>query len=280
MHLNKKLYHFFCDKAWKLTEDWYEKLDKSDPRGVYASNDLTVIQAVKQQNNEFHLKFCEVFNKEESIFFHEFEKWIVQVAQDESHLATPLQFILAEFFRTQIQYLDLVKDFVKEHEGEYSLEELEAWNRIIVKTMNDVIVWFTEEYNNHSQKRLLAQQELIMELSTPIISLNQDVALLPLIGDIDTARAKFMLEYTLQQCAKLGVNKLFLDLSGVAIIDTMVAHQLFQLIGALKLIGVETILSGLRPEIAQTAVQLGLKFDEITIRSTLSKAIRSLNLTV
>lgn len=280
MHLNKDLYQFFCDKSWDLTEEWFANLDQSESAGVYTSTDPKVIETVKKQNNEFHRKFCEVFNKEEEPFYADFEKWIIEVAQDESHLVTPLHNILREFFRTQEQYLDIIQAFVSEHVGEYSTEEITAWNRIIIKTMSDVITWFTEEYNNHSQKRLQSQQELIMELSTPIISLNEDVALLPLVGDIDTARAKFMLEHTLQQCAQLGVNRLFLDLSGVAIIDTMVAHQLFQLISALKLIGVETILSGLRPEISQTAVQLGLSFENITISSTLSKAIRTLNLSI
>lgn len=280
MHINKDLYQYFCDQSWKLTEDWYEKLEKNGSRGVYASMDPQVIETVKKQNNEFHQKFCEVFNKEEEAFYADFEKWIVEVAQDEGHLVTPLHSILKEFFRTQEQYLDIIQGFNNEHEGEYSKDDLTSWNRIVIKTMSNVITWFTEEYTNHAQKRLQAQQELIMELSTPIISLNKDVALLPLVGDIDTARAKFMLEHTLEQCAHLGVNRLFLDLSGVAIIDTMVAHQLFQLISALKLIGVETILSGLRPEIAQTAVQLGLSFENITIRSTLSNAIRNLNLSV
>lgn len=280
MHRNKELYDYFCEKSWQLTEDWYQNLDKIEQDGVYISVDPKVIETVKKQNNEFHLKFCEVFNKEETEFYADFEKWIVSVAQDENHLATHLHAILKEFFRTQEQYLKLVQDFLEEHNGEFSQKEVDQWNSVITKTMSEVIVWFTEEYNNHSQKRLKAQQELIIELSSPIISLNEDIALLPLVGDIDTARAKFMLEHTLEQCAELGVNRLFLDLSGVAIIDTMVAHQLFQLISALKLIGVETILSGLRPEIAQTAVQLGLPFENITIRSTLSHVIRNINISV
>lgn len=71
------------------------------------------------------------------------------------------------------------------------------------------------------------------------------------------------------------VTQLYIDLSGVAVIDTMVAHQLFSLIEALRLIGVSSTLSGIRPEIAQTAVQLGLSFEDISLRSTLASAIAS-----
>ena len=71
---------------------------------------------------------------------------------------------------------------------------------------------------------------------------------------------------------------MLLDLSGVVIIDTMVAHQIFQLIEALSLIGVKTDLSGIRPEVAQTAIQLGLKFDNISVNSSLANAIKLANI--
>lgn len=280
MHRNKEIYQFFLEKTWHLTEEWYEDLDKTDGSGVYASKDSTIINSVKKKNYEFHQHFCEVFIEEETNFFIDLEKWIVKVAQDEDHLKTPLQFIIREFFRTQEQYLNLIRDFTEIHKDKYSRSEIDSWCRIVTKTFSEVIIWFTEEYNNHSQKRLQTQQELIMKLSSPVISLNYDVAILPLVGEIDFTRAKFMLESTLEQCAKLGVNKLLLDLSGVAKMDTIVAHQLFQLVEALSLIGVKTTLSGVRPEIAQTAVKLGLTLDNVSIKSTLFKAINSINLKI
>ncbi|MBT2690208.1 STAS domain-containing protein [Bacillus sp. ISL-47] len=278
MHRNKDLYQFLLEKTRQLTEEWYKNLEKGDNAGIYSSNDPAIIESVKQQNYEFHQKFCEVFNKDEESFFNDFEKWIVKVAQDEGHLSTPLQSILREFFTTQEQYLNLIDEFTETNKGQFDCSQVTTWRRIVVKSFSEVVTWFTEEYNNHSQKRLEAQQDLIRELSSPVISLTQDIALLPLVGDIDTARAKSMLENTLQQCNKLGVNQLFMDLSGVVMIDTMVAHQLFQLIEALSLIGVKTTISGLRPEIAQTAVQLGLSFDHVSIKSTLSSSIKSASL--
>ncbi len=109
-----------------------------------------------------------------------------------------------------------------------------------------------------------------------MIKLNDQTALLPLVGNIEPTRAEYILESALEQCVEKGVSQLFIDLSGVVLIDTMVAHQLFNLMDALQLIGVKPILSGLRPEIAQTAVQLGLKFDNLTITSTLSQALNRL----
>ncbi|EWG13021.1 STAS domain-containing protein [Cytobacillus firmus] len=278
MHRNHYLYQFFLKKTWDLTEEWYKNVNKEESGGVYTSEDPAVIEKVKKQNYEFHKQFSEVFHKEEEAFFNDLEAWIVKVAQDDEHLRTPLEMILQEFFNTQEQYLNLLEQFVETNQGQYDEEQIALWRRMIIRTIGEVVTWFTEEYNNHSQKRLQAQQALILELSSPVISLTEDIALLPLVGDIDTARAKIMLENTLQQCNKLGVSQLFLDLSGVVMIDTMVAHQLFQLIEALSLIGVKTTISGLRPEIAQTAVQLGLSFDHVSIKSTLSSAIKSANI--
>lgn len=76
------------------------------------------------------------------------------------------------------------------------------------------------------------------------------------------------------QCREQKSEKLFIDLSGIAIIDTVVAHQIFQVISGLKIIGIETALSGISPEIAQTAVQLGVNFKNIKVYNTLAQAMK------
>ncbi len=276
MHRNEDLHEYLVDKTWQLTEDWYASLDKSDPKGVYSSTNPNVIRTIKQQNHDFHEHFCKIFIMDEDQFSHEFEQWILSIAQDEEHLSTPVHFILREFFNTQEQYLDLVGKFTGENEGKYTQEQINTWNRLIIKAFSKVMTWFTQENHKFSEARLKASQEMINELSSPVISLNNNAALLPLVGDIDTARAKFILEHTLLECNEKKVNHLFIDLSGVVMIDTMVAHQIFQLIETLTLIGVKSTLSGIRPEIAQTAVQLGISFDRISVTSTLERAINSL----
>ncbi|MGV3465014.1 MAG: STAS domain-containing protein [Heyndrickxia sp.] len=279
MHRNKDLHSFLLTKATTLTEEWYNSLDKSDPSGVYSSENPDVINDLKKQNYEFHLHLCEVFVKEETIFLEDFQKWIQTIAQDQHHLNTPIQFIIREFFRVRELYLTFIKEFVAIHEGEFTNEMIDRWNGIIIKAFDKVILSFVEEHQYYGEQRLIAQQELIQELSCPVIALYNNMAMLPLIGEVDTRRAKFMIDNTLKQCAKIGVELLVIDLSGVVMIDTMVAQQIFSLITALRLIGVKTILSGIRPEIAQTAVQLGLDFQNIETYSTLNQALSSITLT-
>ncbi|MED3786025.1 STAS domain-containing protein [Peribacillus frigoritolerans] len=276
MHVNKELYAFLLGVAAQLTEDWYASLNKSDSTGVYSSTDPKVIKKLKQQNNEFHLRFFQVFDTEEREFFKQLGDWIEAIGQDEQHLNTPIYFILREFFRTQEQYLGYIDRFVKLHGDQYTQEEINSWYRIVVKVISEVMERFTEANHRYANKIMKAQQATIDELSTPVISLKDNTALLPLIGDIDTTRGMSLLENTLQKCAEKNVTRLFIDLSGVHSIDSGSAHQLSQLIESLHLIGIQTTLSGLRPEIAMTAVKLQLPFDKVTIKSTLAQAISTI----
>lgn len=97
---------------------------------------------------------------------------------------------------------------------------------------------------------------------------------MPLIGNLDTERAKILLEETTSTALKLNLEKLIIDISGVYIVDTMVADQIFKLIAALKLLGVETILTGVRPEVAQTMIGLGIDFSGIKVATNVERALK------
>ncbi|MFP3728258.1 STAS domain-containing protein [Priestia filamentosa] len=275
MHRNNQLYHFLLERARLLTEQWYEALDKDDSSGVYASEDPEVVEMVKKQNYEFHVRFCRVFDEScsEEEFLSSFEEWICKTSGEQEHQHTPTHLILREFFNNQEQYLEYVSEFVEASHEDYSPETINRWNRKIIDNFNHVMLAFAEQSHKYAEERLAVQKEMIHELSSPIISLSEDLALLPLVGDIDTDRAQKVMENTLQQCSDRRVKHLLIDLSGVLIIDTMVAHQIFQLIQALKLIGVTCTLSGIRPEIAQTAIQIGIDFDDLSVVSNIHQAL-------
>jgi rsbT co-antagonist protein RsbR len=273
MHRNKDLHTFLLSKARQLTENWYNSIEKSNAAGVYSSNDPKVIEDLKNQNFKFHQLFCEVFILDKETLFKRLDEWVLTIAEDKEHLETPTHIIIQEFMRVRKQYLEFVNEYAQTHQEEDVSDHLILWENVVIESFDRVIVRFVELQNEVVEKQLQSQQQIIHELSTPLISLNEDTALVPLIGNIDPVRAKLILENTLEQCVRQEVSYLFIDLSGVVMIDTMVAHQLFHLIEALELIGVKPILSGLRPEIAQTAVQLGLNFDNLTITSTLAQAI-------
>ena len=241
---------------------------------MYASTDPKVIDKLKNQNFRFHEKLIGVFVREEKSFFEEFDEWIVEIASDSEHLQTPTHIIFKEFLKVQDQYLEMLRNYSIENKGKYTTEEIFTWGQLVIKAFGKVTSRFVEEHDALALKRLTSQQAVINELSAPVIRLHNGIGLLPVVGDIDTQRAKYLLENTLMECGSKKITHLYVDLSGVTMIDTMVAMQIFQLIDALKIVGVATTLSGVRPEIAMTAVQLGVNFSDIQITGNLSQALK------
>ena len=96
---------------------------------------------------------------------------------------------------------------------------------------------------------------------------------MPVIGEIDTTRARSLLEDVPYKCVEVGINKLFIDISSVTFMDTMVANEMFHLIDVLQLLGIKTSLSGIRPEVAQASIQLGVDFGNISTFSSLKQAL-------
>ncbi|KMM39377.1 STAS domain-containing protein [Guptibacillus hwajinpoensis] len=272
MQRNKQLHEFLLNRAEQLTEEWYESLDKTGS-GVYASTDPNVIRNLKAQNFEFHQHLCKIFVMEKEAFFKEFDEWVIEIGRDPEHLNTPTHLIMREFLRVREQYMGFIKEYVDSLSAPPSQELIDVWKYAVIEAIDVVMTRVVEEKTNHLNERIEEQQQTINDLSSPLIDLPEGKALLPLVGDIDSDRASAILENTLEGCTTKKVDHLFIDLSGVYLVDTLVAQQIFQLINGLKLIGVTTTLSGLRPEIAQTAVQLGIDFGGINITSNLAGAI-------
>lgn len=121
-------------------------------------------------------------------------------------------------------------------------------------------------------KRLLQRE--VMELSTPVISVWDRILALPVIGTVDSDRAQRMTESLLQAILDREAETVIIDISGVAVMDTLVAQHLIKTVQAARLMGARTIISGIRPETAQTLVHLGVNWQETKTRNTLRDALR------
>lgn len=270
---DQDLFEHLSKRTWEMTEEWYSSLDKSKA-GVYGSTDPEKVALLKKQNHEFHLRFCAMFEKENPDFAADFQDWIETIAKDDAHLDTPIVEVIGEFFRTQQQYLEEIGAYALSYKEQVSTEKLMEWTGAIVQTIGKIIVEFTDKNSKAAEKRMNSQQQMIVEMSAPVILLAKKTGMLPLIGEITPHRAEIMFEKALAQSSKHDLEKLFIDLSGVPLIDTMVAQQVFQLIKGLEIIGVQVALSGISPVIAQTAVQLGIKFIDIEVYNTLAQALK------
>nr|WP_062335036.1 STAS domain-containing protein [Herbidospora sakaeratensis] len=130
-----------------------------------------------------------------------------------------------------------------------------------------------ETYTKAREEVISNQAEQLLELATPVVKLWQGVVALPLVGTLDSARAQVVMEKLLQTLVDTGSEYAIIDITGVPAVDTQVAQHLLKTIVAARLMGAECIISGIRPQIAQTIVALGIEFGDIATKATLADAL-------
>ncbi|MCY9110301.1 STAS domain-containing protein [Bacillus atrophaeus] len=136
-----------------------------------------------------------------------------------------------------------------------------------------------EVYEQHNNRLMKIAYTALEELSVTVVPVAETIAVIPLVGAIDTHRAKLIMDISLNEGARLKLKHIILDVSGVPLIDTMVADQIFHIVNALRLTGIKAMITGIHPEIAQTIVSLGLDFGDIKTRATLQHALKELGFT-
>ncbi|MFF7331717.1 RsbRD N-terminal domain-containing protein [Streptomyces sp. NPDC008150] len=139
----------------------------------------------------------------------------------------------------------------------------------------DTLGLFTiEVYTGAREELISAQAEQLMELSTPVVKLWDGVIGVPLVGTLDSARTMVVMEKMLQALIDTGSEQAIIDITGVPAVDTEVAQHLLKTVVAARLMGAECTISGIRPQIAQTVVALGIEFGDIVTKATLADALR------
>jgi rsbT co-antagonist protein RsbR len=119
---------------------------------------------------------------------------------------------------------------------------------------------------------IVRQQQELLELSTPVVKLWDGILALPLIGTLDSARTQVVMENILQKIVDTGAAIAIIDITGVPTVDTLVAQHLMKTIAAARLMGADCIISGIRPQIAQTIVHLGVNLEDVVTKATLADA--------
>jgi rsbT co-antagonist protein RsbR len=139
----------------------------------------------------------------------------------------------------------------------------------------DKLGLFTTEVYQQSREAVIArQQQELMEQSTPVVKLWEGILALPLIGTLDSARTQVVMESLLQQIVESEATIAIIDITGVPTVDTLVAQHLLKTVAAARLMGADCIISGIRPQIAQTIVQLGVELNDVTTKASMAAALR------
>jgi len=156
-----------------------------------------------------------------------------------------------------------------QRQGLASVERMMAFKKLAQASIEII----TEVYADVTKQQLEEQNEALRELSTPVAEIWNKILLLPLVGFIDSKRAKDMMETMLANVAEKQAKVFILDISGVAIVDTAVANHLIKMTKASRLMGCDCIISGISGPIAQTIVELGIQIDEIETTGSMRDAL-------
>jgi rsbT co-antagonist protein RsbR len=136
-------------------------------------------------------------------------------------------------------------------------------------------LYTTEIYQKSKEQIIKRQQEELLELSTPVVKLWDGILALPIIGTLDSARTQVVMESLLQAIVQSNSRVAIIDITGVPTVDTVVAQHLLKTVTAARLMGADCIISGVRPQIAQTIVHLGINLLDVTTKATLASAFKT-----
>lgn len=149
----------------------------------------------------------------------------------------------------------------------------ELW---MTTTLLDKLGLYTIEVFQKSREQVIVrQQQELLELSTPVVKLWDGILTVPLIGTLDSARTQIVMEALLQMIVDTGSELAIIDITGVPTVDTLTAQHLLKAVAAARLMGADCIISGIRPQIAQTIVHLGVDLAGVTTKATLADAFRT-----
>lgn len=157
----------------------------------------------------------------------------------------------------------------REHKDAGALGD-ELWTATVL--LDKLALYTTEIFQQSREDVIRRQQEEMMELSTPVVTLWDGILALPMIGTLDSARTQVVMESLLQRIVETGSEIAIIDITGVPTVDTLVAQHLLKTVSAARLMGADCIISGIRPQIAQTMVHLAIDLSSVVTKSTLADA--------
>lgn len=212
-------------------------------------------------NREFaNAIFANINGDESTRIFDEFSERII-------NLGWPLGYItdgLNAFRRVAIDFIISKEKSVNAEFNSQIAAKIDVWVTPIIRHL-------VNSYTGNWEHIVSLQRVALEELSAPLIPVIDRITIMPLIGTIDTERAKLIMENLLEGVIKHNAEVVLIDITGVPVVDTMVAHHIIQAAEAVRLIGSTCILVGIRPEIAQTIVNLGIDLSKFSTKSSLRK---------
>ncbi|HLR03494.1 MAG TPA: RsbT co-antagonist protein RsbRA [Virgibacillus sp.] len=256
--MSKEFRSIALENSDAIVHMWMDEIGsmKDDNYTATVSNEL-----FESTNREFvNVIFTSIKNNGDMESVEAFSEKIINLGWPLSYITDGLQV----FRRVTIDY---ILGEVNEADSEYIIRVLNS----VDNWVEPIIRKLVNEYSGSWENILSLQRLALQELSAPLIPVMDNVTIMPLVGTIDTERAKLIMENLLDGVIKHNSEVVLIDITGVPVVDTMVAHHIIQAAEAVRLVGSTCILVGIRPEIAQTIVNLGIDLNRFPTKSSLRK---------
>ncbi|WP_164214631.1 RsbT co-antagonist protein RsbRA [Virgibacillus sp. YIM 98842] len=260
--MDQKFKQLVLDNSDQIVEMWLKEVEslKTENYTSSISDDL-----FESTNREFvNVIFTSVKDHGSTKVVEEFSEKIINLGWPLSYITDGLQ----AFRKVTIDYLLKNSDQVDSNYFSEVLESVDRWVGPLIRQL-------VNEYSGSWEHIVSLQRVALQELSAPLIPVMDRITIMPLIGTIDTERAKLIMENLLEGVITHNAEVVLIDITGVPVVDTMVAHHIIQAAEAVRLIGATCILVGIRPEIAQTIVNLGIDLGKFPTKSSLRKGFTS-----
>ncbi|GEL78773.1 STAS domain-containing protein [Tenuibacillus multivorans] len=256
--MNPEYKDILLDYSDEIIKKWMDDLEDNKLKEYKStvSNEL-----IEQVNREFvNLIFSKLKDGVNYESLEQFSERIVNLGWPLAYLTEGMQSFRSICIRTILEQID-------NKDEAFFLEVMDDVNNWVDPIKNQLI----NEYSNNWNNIISLQKVALQELSVPLIPVMEGITVMPLVGTIDTDRAKLIMENLLDGVIKSRAEVVLIDITGVPVVDTMVAHHIVQAAEAVRLIGSTCILVGIRPEIAQTIVNLGIDLSRFPTKSSLKK---------
>ncbi|MFS0767122.1 RsbT co-antagonist protein RsbRA [Peribacillus phoenicis] len=259
--MNQLVYDFIKQNQDYILTEWMGIMKEStDERLIKVVSDRMFTQT-SSEFIDMIITNVDSKNKEFTLKLSDFAEKVVQ-------LGWPLTFVNEGLHKfTLIVINGMVDKGLVTPDNQVNLvNHLDKWATPI---NNEIVNIYTQTW----ERTVSMQKIALQELSAPLIPVLEGITVMPLVGTIDTERAKQIMENLLTGVVKHRSEVVLIDITGVPVVDTMVAHHIIQAAEAVRLVGAKCILCGIRPEIAQTIVNLGINLNEVITKNTLKKGI-------
>ena len=265
---NKELHEILKKYESDLLEDWMKEQMKS----TSLRSDLMKESELREQSRQFLNLFRTAaansnFSDIKDSSWSEVRDFLAGVSRSRARQGfSPSETATFIFSMKQPLFTRLRKELESDP---VSLAD-ELWSATLI--LDKLGLLTTEAYQKSREEIIARQQRELLELSTPVVVLWEGVLALPLIGTLDSERTQVVMESLLEKIVETGAGIAIIDITGVPTVDTLVAQHLLKTVAAARLMGADCIISGIRPQIAQTIVHLGVDLADVITKATLADA--------